>query len=210
VTLPLIVLGAGGHSRVLLDALQLIGSTILGVVDPALKAGESGPLGYAVLGGDDVLERYRPDEVRLVNGIGSIGPTTRRDEIYRRNLAKGFGFASVVHPSAVISTSAVLAEGVQIMAGCVVQTGASIGANTIVNTRASVDHDCRIGETVHVAPGVTLSGTVTVGDRTHIGTGATVIQGITIGPDSVIAAGAAVYRDLPACSRFVRHSRETA
>ena len=56
---------------------------------------------------------------------------------------------------------------------------------------------------MHIAPGVTLSGTVTVGDRTHIGTGATVIQGITIGPDSVIAAGAAVYRDLPAKSRLI-------
>ena len=78
-----------------------------------------------------------------------------------------------------------------------------IGANSIVNTRAAVDHDCKIGETVHIAPGVTLSGNVRVGDRTHIGTGAVVIQGIFIGEDSLVAAGAVVCRDLPAKSRLI-------
>ena len=89
------------------------------------------------------------------------------------------------------------------MAGCVIQTGTNIGANSIVNTRASIDHDCTIGETVHIAPGVTLSGNVRVGDRTHIGTGAVVIQGIAIDADSLVAAGAVVYRDLPAKSRLI-------
>ena len=156
-----------------------------------------------MLGGDEVLKELSASEVQLVNGIGSIGPT----HVARRRLSArqggGLHFAQVVHPSAVVSRSATLGEGVQVMAGCVIQTGADIGANSIVNTRAAVDHDCKIGETVHIAPGVTLSGNVRVGDRTHIGTGAVVIQGISIGEDSLVAAGAVVYRDLPAKSRLI-------
>jgi sugar O-acyltransferase (sialic acid O-acetyltransferase NeuD family) len=198
-----VIIGAGGHARVLLDALQLSARKILGFIDPAFAKGAQGPGGLPLLGGDEVLKDLSMSQVQLVNGIGSVGPTTSRDAVYRRGKAAGFTFAQVVHPSAVVSSSAHLGEGAQLMAGCIVQTGAVIGANSIVNTRASVDHDCRIGETVHIAPGATLSGDVRVGDRTHIGTGAVVIQGISIGADSLVAAGAVVYRDLPAKSRLI-------
>jgi acetyltransferase-like isoleucine patch superfamily enzyme len=73
-----------------------------------------------------------------------------------------------------------------------------VGHNSIINTRASVDHDCVIGAHVHLAPGVTLSGGVTVGEGTHIGTGAVVIQGMTIGPRAIVGAGAVVVADVPA------------
>jgi len=198
-----IIIGAGGHAQVLLDALQLSSCKILGFVDPAYAKGASGPRGLPMLGGDEVLDGFSVSEVQLVNGIGSIGPTTSRGSVWRRGKAAGFTFAQVVHPSAVISPGATLGEGVQIMAGCIVQTGAEIGANSIINTRASVDHDCKIGETVHIAPGVTLSGNVRIGDRAHIGTGAVVIQGISIGADSLVAAGAVVYRDLPEAGRLI-------
>ena len=194
---PLVIIGAGGHARVLIDALKLSEKSILGVVDSAYAAGSAGPFGLTVLGGDEAVDRFRSNEVLLINGVGTTKTTTKRDEVYRRFLAKGFHFATVVHPSAVISSSANLGEGAQVMAGCVIQTGARIGANSIINTRASVDHDCRIGETVHIAPGATLSGSVTVGDGVHIGTGAVIIQGISIGRHCLVAAGAVVYRDLP-------------
>jgi sugar O-acyltransferase (sialic acid O-acetyltransferase NeuD family) len=203
VTASVIIIGAGGHARVLLDALQLSACKVIGFVDPAFAKGSSGPGGLPVLGGDEALKGYSASDVQLVNGVGSVGPTTSRGAAWRRGKDAGFAFARVVHPSAVVSPSATLGEGVQIMAGCVIQTGADIGANSIVNTRASVDHDCRIGETVHIAPGVTLSGGVRVGDRVHIGTGAVVIQGVTIGADSLVAAGAVVYRDLPEASRLI-------
>lgn len=201
--LPVLIIGAGGHARVLIETLRLCGRSILGVVDPALPKGHSAMLGLAVLGGDEVLDDCRPDETALVNGVGSVKPGPLRDAIYRRGLARGFRFASIIHPSAVVSWSAKVAEGTQVMAGCVIQCDASVGANSIINTRCSIDHDCRIGETVHVAPGATLSGAVTVGDGTHIGTGAVVIQGITIGRNSLIAAGAVVYHDLPDEARLV-------
>ena len=202
-TATVIIIGAGGHARVLLDALQLSGCKVLGFVDPAFTKGAQGPGGLPVLGGDEVLKDYSMSAVQLVNGIGSIGPTMLRGAVYRRGKEAGFSFARVVHPAAVVSASATLGEGVQIMAGCIVQSGAEIGANSIVNTRASVDHDCKIGETVHIAPGVTLSGNVRVGDRAHIGTGAVVIQGISIGADSLVAAGAVVYRDVPEAGRLI-------
>lgn len=198
-----IIIGAGGHARVLLDALRLMSCTVLGYVDPAFAKGAQGPGGVLVLGGDEALKEFSAADVQLVNGVGSVGPTASRNAVYRRGKDAGFVFARVVHPSAVVSSSVLLGEGVQVMAGCVVQTDAQIGANSIINTCASVDHDCRIGETVHIAPGVTLSGNVSVGDRTHIGTGAVVIQGISIGADSLIAAGAVVYRDVPVAGRLI-------
>lgn len=202
-TTSVVIIGAGGHARVLLDALQLSACKILGFIDPAFAKGAQGPGGLPVLGGDEVLKELATSEVQLVNGLGSIGPTASRSAVYRRGKEAGFAFAQVVHPSAVVSGSAMLGEGVQVMAGCIIQTGANIGANSIVNTRASIDHDCEIGETVHIAPGVTLSGSVRIGDRAHIGPGAVVIQGITIGADSLVAAGAVVYRDVPEASRLI-------
>jgi sugar O-acyltransferase (sialic acid O-acetyltransferase NeuD family) len=203
VTASIIIIGAGGHARVLLDALQLSACKVIGFVDPALARGAAGPGGLPVLGGDEALKDFSASQVLLVNGIGSIGPTAARGAVWRRGKDAGFSFARVVHPSAIVSASATLGEGVQVMAGCVIQSGAEIGANSIVNTRASIDHDCKVGETVHIAPGVTLSGGVHIGDRAHIGTGAVVIQGVTIGADSLVAAGAVVYRDLPEASRLI-------
>lgn len=198
-----VIIGAGGHARVLVDALQLLGREIVGFLDPSLELGSRGPGGALVLGGDEALARLSPAEIDLVNGIGSVTVAVSRAVIYQRGKAAGFSFSDVVHPSAVVSQSVEFGEGVQLMAGCVVQCGTSIGANSIVNTRASVDHDCRIGETVHIAPGATVSGGVQIGDRTHLGTGAVVIQGISIGADSLVAAGAVVYRNLAAGSRLI-------
>ena len=192
----IIVVGGGGHARVLIDAMKLAGTSILGVVDPSLAADAPGPFGLPVLGGDEAIDRYSPENVMLVNAKGSTSSMAARNAIYRHFKAKGFRFATVIHPSAVISASATLSEGAQVMAGCVVQYGAVVGPDCIINTRASIDHDCRIGETVHIAPGATISGAVSVGDCTHVGAGATVIQGITIGRNSLIAAGVVVYRDV--------------
>ena len=202
-TLPVVVIGAGGHGRVLIDALRNNGREILGVVDPKLAAGDA-PFGLRVLGGDDTIEKYRPEHIELVNGVGGTGATERRHDVYTRFRTRGFRFANVVHRSAAVSELAKLGEGAQVMAGCVIQCGAFLGANSIMNTCASIDHDCKIGESVHIAPGVTLSGSVTVGDGSHIGTGACVIQGIVIGRNCVVAAGAVVYRDLGDGKRLIK------
>jgi UDP-perosamine 4-acetyltransferase len=194
---PVIVIGAGGHARVLVDALQRAGAEIIGATD--VDSGRHGQslLGVPVIGGDEAVAKHDCRSVLLVNGIGSVGVDAARRRIFERFGSQGYRFATVVHPSAVIAPDVILLEGAQVMAGAVVQTGSRIGKNAIINTRASVDHDCQVGEHAHVAPGSTLSGAVLVGEGAHIGTGACVIQGIRVGRDSLVSAGAVVIRDVP-------------
>lgn len=192
-----IILGCGGHAKVLIEALRCMQVPVAGIVDvnPALKG--SAFCGVTVLGSDDDLLEYPPETVLLVNGVGSVRQPQRRSALFEELRRKGYRFQTVVHPSAVVASDARLGEGAQIMAGVVVQPGVSVGENVILNTRASVDHDCVIGDHAHIAPGVTLSGAVSVGRGTHLGTGATVIQGISIGSCSLVAAGSLVIRDVP-------------
>lgn len=137
-----------------------------------------------------------PDEVELVNGIGSLPGHGLRAELFARYQALGYRFAQVISPRAMVSDYAELAEGVQVMAGAIIQAGTRIGLNTIINTGAIVDHDCQIGADNHIAPGSVLSGGVMTGARVHVGTGAVIIQGIVIGDDAVVGAGATVTRSL--------------
>lgn len=195
--LPLIVLGAGGHAKVLVDALNSAGLPVRGITDASPAKAGSVVLGVPVLGGDKKVLAFAPEVVHLVNGIGSVRVSTLRRKIYDDFKNRGYFFARVVHASAIVAPDAVLAEGAQIMAGVVLQTGCRIGENAIINTRAAVDHDCRIGAHVHISPGVTLCGNVEVGEGSHIGAGATVIQGVRIGRNCMVAAGAVVIGDIP-------------
>ena len=195
---PVIVLGAGGHARVLIDALRLRKVKILGVTEADPNAVGIRKLRLDVLGDDRAVLRFKPREVRLVNGLGSVKVGVQRSTLFNKFKEKGYLFETVVHPSAVIAADVELGEGAQVMAGAVIQTGAKIGANTIVNTRVSVDHDCVIGKHVHLAPGAVLSGGVTVGDGSHLGTGAVVVNGIRIGTGAFVAAHSLVRANLQA------------
>lgn len=196
-SLPVIVLGAGGHAKVLIEALLASSAVITGIVDPDQTLLGTKLFGVPVLGGDEVLSEFPSSEVLLVNGLGSIGLPIRRRKLFEKFINLGYNFSTVVHPSAIVASDVTLCDGSQIMAGVVIQPGTRIGSNVLINTMASVDHDCFIGDHTHVAPGVTLSGSITVGALSHIGTGATVIQGICIGEGSLVGAGALVLRDLP-------------
>lgn len=195
--LPVIVLGAGGHAKVLIDMLRLSDIVILGVTDAQSSKHGSTFSGLRVIGGDDMVLQHKPDHIRLVNGVGSTSLPQARRALFERFKQRGYSFHSVIHPSAVIAVDTELAEGVNIMAGAIIQPGSRIGANAIVNTAASVDHDCVIGAHVHLAPGVILSGGVCIGEGTHVGTGACVIQGVAIGENCVIGAGALVLENVP-------------
>lgn len=187
-----VVVGAGGHARVLLDVLARCGVKVAGLTDA--DAAKHGKLlaGVRILGSDKILEQHPPASTVLVNAMGSTESMSLRQKIYERLKKEGYRFLTLVHPSAVVAPDAVLGEGVQVMAGAIVQPGAQIGADSIVNTGAQVDHDCRIGEHVHLSPGVTLSGAVSVGDATHVGTAATVVQGLRVGRGCLVAAGSVV------------------
>lgn len=197
--LPLVMVGAGGHAKVLQALALAAGHSVAGVCDPQLAGqGQSHWRGLPVLGGDEALEQFDPATVGLINGIGQLVRSQARQDVYRRLRRAGFDFPVLVHPTAWVAPTAQLAQGVQVMAGAVVQPDCSIGENSIINTRAGIDHDCIIGAHVHVAPGATLCGGVRVGDGAFIATGATVIHGITVGGNTVVGAGATLVRDLVA------------
>lgn len=192
---PLIIMGAGGHARVLADALARAGRTVIGCVAP--EAPRISLPGIVFLGMDSVISNYSANNVSLVNGIGAVGNVDVRMSVFNRYAQAGYSFETVVHPSAIIGADVQLSEGVQLMAGVILQTGSRIGKNSIINTGARVDHDCDIGAHVHIAPGAVLSGGVKVGERSHVGTGASVRQGIEIGAGAIIGVGAGVVSDIP-------------
>lgn len=194
--LPVIILGCGGHAKVLISTLLLLRREILGYVEP--DEGRGAVFGLSRLGDDKAILKYDPNELSLVNGVGSISSPVLRKNLYEHFRNKGYCFESVVHPSSIVSSDVRLDEGVQIMAGAVVQPGSCMGTNSIVNTGALIDHDCEIGAHVHIAPGAVLSGNVRIANEVHVGTGAVIIQGLVIGAKSVIGAGSVVINDVPA------------
>jgi UDP-perosamine 4-acetyltransferase len=209
VTKPVIVIGGGGHARVVMDALRLSGVSVLGICDPALPRGSAGPFGIAVLGDDAAVAAYAPAQVDLVNGVGSTQSTEARRQVFETFSRRGYRFAAVVHPAAIVAGDVTLDEGAQIMAGAIIQSGTAVGRDVIVNTGARIDHDCRIGDHVHIAPGATLSGGVVVGAGTHIGVAAAVIQSVTLGHNCLIGAGTVVTRDVADDTRLVTPASRT-
>lgn len=194
---PLVLLGAGGHARVLLALARAAGLAVLGVCDPRLVTdGTQRWDGVDVLGDDAALNRHPPDAVQLMLGLGQLATGSPREHLYRAWRARGYEFPVLIHPAAWVAPDAIFAAGAQVMAGAVVQPGCEIGENSILNTCASVDHDCRIGADVHIAPGATLCGAVTVGSGAFVGAGATVVQGLRIGERAVVGAGVTLVRDL--------------
>lgn len=197
--LPVILLGAGGHAKVVLDLLQALDRQVLGICDPALATqGTKTWRGLPVLGDDHVIESYAPADVELANGTGSLPGNTLRRRLHTRFTRQGYRFATLVHPSAILGSGTELGQGVQIMAGVIVQADTRIGDDVILNTGARIDHDGDIGHHVHVAPGAVLSGDVTLGNGCHVGAGATLRQGLRVGSEAVIGMGTTVLTDVAA------------
>jgi UDP-perosamine 4-acetyltransferase len=204
---PVVVLGAGGHAKVIAESLSHAGREILGFLTPEAEPGTPF-LGSSILGGDDAIEKYSPSEIDLVNGVGALPQQDLRWRLALEMRELGYRFITVVHPSAIVSPETHLEEGVQLMAGTIVQTGTRMGQDTILNTGAIVDHDCLIDENCHLAPGVVCSGGVRIGRGVHIGTGSVLIQNVTIGCGSILAAGSAIYRDVPEKVMFKQGRQE--
>jgi sugar O-acyltransferase (sialic acid O-acetyltransferase NeuD family) len=193
----LFLFGAGGHAKVVLDAARLQGYQVLAVFDddPARAGGRL--MDCAVLGGrDDLLAWHRSSGVQT--GIVAIGNNQIRAAMGDWLAAHGFALASVVHPAAIVASSARIGAGTLIMPGAVVNADAGIGGNVILNSGAIVEHDCMVGDGAHVAPGAVLCGGVSVGAGTLVGAGAVVLPGVRIGAELLVKAGAVVARDMEA------------
>ena len=188
---PIIIIGAGDHAKVLLDILLEQKKKVIGLTDKNISKGTK-IYGVPIIGDDDVILQFQPQEIMLVNGIGSVKSLDLRTNVFNIFKEKGYSFTSVIHKSAIVSKRAKLDEGVQIMPGVIINAETHVGEDTIINTKTSIDHGCNIGNHVHIAPGCTLSGCVVIGDGVHVGTGSSIIQGIKIGKNVLVGAGSMV------------------
>ena len=191
----LILFGAGGHAKVVLEAFLAgcpAGAVVVLDDDPA-RAGTT-LLGHSIRGGRQWLADNWPG----VAVMPALGDNRRRDALISELTQIRRPLRSVIHPAATVSPSARIGGGCLLAAGAIVNAEAALEDGVILNTGASVDHDCRIGRSAHIAPGARLCGTVRIGARALVGTSTAIIPGITVGEDAVIGAGSAVVRNVPA------------
>lgn len=194
----IVIVGGGGHARVLIDALRAAGETrTIGVLDADRARIGTSVFGVPIVGDDAILPDLADSGTRyFAVGIGGTGDNAPRARLFEKAVSLGLQPLTIVHPRAVVSVFSVVGAGCQILAGAIVGPGVTLGCNVIVNTAAVVEHDCVIGDHTHIATGARLASTVRIGDRAHVGVAATVRQVITIGAASVVGAGAVVVKDV--------------
>ena len=183
----LLILGAGGHGRVVADTAEAAGWSDVAFLDDDLTSAQG--LAWPVLGPLAELVHHAPsfDDV-----IVAIADAQCRQTLIAKVEAEHLSLATVVSPAAAVSRRSSIEPGCMVLAGAVVQTDAKLEVGCIVNTGASVDHDCLLERYVHVAPGSHLAGGVKVGTGSWIGMGATVNEHLVIGCSCTVGAGAAV------------------
>lgn len=194
----LIIIGASGHGKVLLDIAILSGYSVLGFLDDNEELVEVG--GYPVLGKVEQASycaKIYGESIEFILGIGSNSIRKQLDEKY--NLP----WATLIHPKAIIGREVEIGKGTVVMANAVINPSAVIGKHCIINTGCIIEHDNQLGDFVHVSPGAILAGTVTVGEESHIGAGAVVKNNMTIGKQVTVGVGAAVVKNITEPGTYV-------
>jgi UDP-perosamine 4-acetyltransferase len=196
-----LLIGAGGHAKVCIEALLDMGQTdIVGALSSD-GSGISG-LGVPVLGTQTDLEKITQRK-SVTTLCVAIGDNLTRQRVGRSLTESGHTVTQAVSRFAMVSNTASIAPGAQLLAGSVVNASTEIGEGVIVNTNASVDHDCRVAEYVHIGPGAAIGGDVNIGATAFVGLGARVIPGVTVGAGAIVGAGAVVIRDVPPGAKVV-------
>jgi len=188
-----IIIGAGGHAKVIADIVIKSGDDLLGFLDDSRV---EDVLGYPILGKvSDIVDIT--DRAAFVMGIGS---NQVRKEIHNNYKVKWY---IAIHPSACIGTDVFIGEGTVVMAHATVNTGAKIGRHCIINTGAVIEHDNVLEDYVHISPGVFIGGTVSIGECSHIGIGAVIRNNLNITRSCTVGAGAVVVKDITETGVFV-------
>jgi sugar O-acyltransferase (sialic acid O-acetyltransferase NeuD family) len=193
IEMRVLIVGAGGHAQVVADVIlhmQEQGAEVapVGYVDDDTSLAGQSRLGLPVLGTLADVAAIPHDAV-----IVAIGDNATRRRAFEALRGRGEALISVRHPSAVVAPGVEIGPGSMLCAGVVVNPASVVGANVILNTGCTVDHHNRIGDHVHIAPGVHLGGTVTIGEGTLVGIGATVMPNRRVGAWSVVGAGSLVH-----------------
>lgn len=180
------IIGASGHGKVIADIAKKKGYSDIFFFDDNENIHECGS--YPVTGKSAEARTFDGD---IIVGIGNAAIRKKIQEMIPAEK-----LVTLIHPDAVIAEDVVIGAGTVIMAGAVVNSGVQIGNGCIINTCSSVDHDCLLGDYVHISVGSHLCGTVSVGSETWIGAGATVSNNIEICSECMIGAGAVVVKNL--------------
>lgn len=181
----LYILGAGGHSKVIIEIAEELGYKIISILDdnPTVE----NIFQYKVV--------HSSNNINISENVFlAVGNNINRKKIASKFTAPEL---NLIHPSAVVSKRTIFGYGNAVMAGVVINSSVKIGNHCIINTSASIDHDCEINDFVHISPNVSLAGNVRIMEGAHVGIGATVKQDITIGKWSVVGAGAVVVNNVP-------------
>ena len=185
----LVIIGAGGHGKVVADIAKNNGYEDIVFIDDNKALTACG--NYPVIGSIEEAFRYTDRDF-----VVAIGNAKIRQKVQSMLTERGLQIATLIHPNAVIGEHVTISEGSVVMAGVVVNPYTKIGRGCILNTCSSLDHDCIIGDFVHISVGAHVAGTVTIGDRSWIGIGASVSNNMGIVSDCMIGAGAVVIHDL--------------
>lgn len=183
----IVIIGAGGHGRVVADIAEACGDTVIGFLDDSNTINNK----VNIIGKSVDAEKYCDGATELFVAVGNC---KIREKLM--NSLPNAKWYTAIHPSAIISPSAVIGEGTCVMPNAVVNNSAVIGRGTIINTCASVDHDDVIGDFVHIACGAHLAGTVTVGNGTWVGIGSIISNNVSLCANLMVGAGAVVVKDI--------------
>jgi len=196
----LIVIGAGGHARVVVDVAEDAGFIVCGIIDINYKNQNEKIIYCPVIGDLSALNKFDPDQTGLAIALGD---GKERSDYFRKAQELGFQVETIISPSAIISKHVKIGKGVFINAGAIINANSNIGDNTIINTGAIVDHEVIVGKHSQVCPGAKIGGRVYIGDYTFIGIGACVIDKIKIENNVIIGAGSVIIRDIKSNSTVV-------
>jgi len=192
--MDVLIIGAGGHGKVVLDILRAAGKhRPVGFIDADPGLIGSTVNGLPVLGQANLLPKLRS---RAAGAIVAIGDNRARQRYGQMIAQQGWELVNAIHPSAVVSDSVKLASGIMIAAGAIVGPDVEIAESVIVNTAAVIEHECRLAAAVHACPAAALAGRVTVGEGAFLGLGCRIIQCLNVGAHSIVGAGAVVIRDV--------------
>lgn len=186
-----VIVGGGGHAKVLASVLKKLGCPVAGYTDPR---NHGALLGAPYLGTDDVLRALAGDlpHAGAAIGVGKVDASDIRITLATRVRALGFTLPAIVSPEAIVNEEVELSEGTVVFDGAVINAGTIVDRLCIINTNSTVDHDCLLGENVHIASGATVSGGVTIGPHCLIGAGSTLVHSISVCSGCLIGAGTIV------------------
>lgn len=185
---PVVLIGAGGHAKVIANILKLQRRTILGFLDDDLGAT---CCNLPRLGRVKDAEKFS-NKAEFIISIGANHTRQRVAETEGIHLC----FTTAVHPDAVIAEDVSLAQGSVVMAGVVINSGTKVGRHCIVNTSSSIDHDCVLEDYVHISPGAVVAGTVYIGAGTWLGAGSVIINNLNICSSVIVGAGGVVTKNI--------------